>query len=56
VATRGTLITPVRVRFDYELTRADDEAPIAAGHTVHAALDPHGKPCRLPQRVREMFP
>ena len=56
IATSGTLITPVRVRFDYALSRAGDDTAIAAGHTVHAAVDPDGRPCRLPDRVREMFP
>lgn len=55
IATKGTLMTPVRVRFDYELTRAGDAAAIAAGHTVHAAVDTDGRPCRLPPRVRELF-
>ena len=27
----------------------------ASGRTVHAALDPSGRPCRLPARVREVF-
>jgi acyl-CoA thioesterase FadM len=27
----------------------------ATGRTVHAALDPSGRPCRLPERVREAF-
>jgi acyl-CoA thioester hydrolase len=56
IATSGTLVTPVRVRFDYALSRAGDDTAIAAGHTVHAAVDPDGRPCRLPDRVREMFP
>jgi acyl-CoA thioester hydrolase len=56
IATKGTLVTPVRVRFDYALSRAGDDTAIAAGHTVHAAVDPDGRPCRLPDRVREMFP
>jgi acyl-CoA thioester hydrolase len=56
IATNGTLVTPVRVRFDYALSRAGDDTAIAAGHTVHAAVDPEGRPCRLPDRVREMFP
>jgi acyl-CoA thioester hydrolase len=55
IRTRATLLTPVRIRFDYEVVRAADAAPRAAGHTVHAALDPSGRPCRLPARVREMF-
>jgi acyl-CoA thioester hydrolase len=56
IATNGTLVTPVRVRFDYALSRAGDDTAVAAGHTVHAAVDPDGRPCRLPDRVREMFP
>ncbi len=56
IATSGTLVTPVRVRFDYSLSRAGDDTAIAAGHTVHAAVDPDGRPCRLPDRVRGMFP
>lgn len=55
VATRGTLLTPVRIRFDYEVTRAADGAIAAAGHTVHASVDAGGKPCRLPSRVHEML-
>jgi acyl-CoA thioesterase FadM len=27
----------------------------ASGRTVHAALDASGKPCRLPDRIREVF-
>ena len=55
IATKGTLVTPVRVRFEYELTRAGDDAAIAGGHTVHAAVDTNGRPRRLPSRVRELF-
>jgi acyl-CoA thioester hydrolase len=54
VRTRATLLTPVRVRFDYEVIRPD-EAVAAAGYTVHAALNASGRPCRLPARVTEMF-
>ena len=45
IATRGNLVTPVRIRFDYEVV-------CAADGTV-AAVDVDGKPCRLPSRVRE---
>ena len=55
IRTRATLLSPVRVRFDYELLRAGEAEPAALGHTVHAALDPEGRPCRLPARVREML-
>ena len=52
VHTRATLLTPVRVRFDYELRVAGSGTLSATGYTVHAALGPSGKPCRLPDRVR----
>jgi len=55
ILTRATLLTPVRVRFDYEVRRASDGVLSAAGHTVHAAVDDGGKPCRLPSRIREML-
>ena len=55
IATRATLVTPIRIRFDYEVARRAHDAIAAAGYTVHAALDVNGKPCRLPSGVREMF-
>lgn len=54
IRTRATLVSPVRVRFDYEIVLGDN-ASAATGHTVHAALDAAGKPCRLPDRVRAML-
>ncbi len=55
VATRGTLVTPVRIRFDYEVSGRADGTIAAVGHTVHAAVDAHGKPRRLSSSIREMF-
>lgn len=55
IDARATLLTPVRIRFDYALTRAADGTPLAEGYTVHAGIDSAGKPCRLPARVREML-
>jgi acyl-CoA thioester hydrolase len=55
ILTRATLITPVRIRFDYDAVRRLDGVRVAEGYTVHAALDPAGRPCRLPQRVRAML-
>ena len=49
-----TLLTPVRIRFDYEVWRSGDAAPLATGHTVHAAMDPSGRPCRLPAPLQEL--
>ena len=55
IRTRATLLTAVRLRFDYDVVRASDDTISAAGHTVHAALDASGRPCRLPERVREIL-
>jgi acyl-CoA thioester hydrolase len=55
IATRASLLTPVRVRFDYEVTRVADITIAAVGHTIHAGVDTSGKPCRLPERVRELI-
>jgi acyl-CoA thioester hydrolase len=56
IRTRGTLLSPVRVRFDYEIWRAGEDAALACGHTVHAGMDRTGRPCRLPERVRALLP
>ncbi len=55
VATRATLMSPIRIRFEYEVTRAADGMLSATGYTVHAAVDAAGKPCRLPREVREIL-
>jgi acyl-CoA thioester hydrolase len=55
VRTVGTLVSPVRVRFAYEIVRPADAVTLATGHTVHAALDPAGRPCRLPDRLRTLL-
>jgi len=55
VKTTGALLSPVRVQFSYEIVRSSDEAVLATGHTVHASIDRNGRPCRLPDRVRELL-
>jgi acyl-CoA thioester hydrolase len=55
IRTRATLLTPVRIRFDYEVIRVADGSASASGHSVHAALNQAGRPCRLPERVLEML-
>lgn len=55
IRTRAALLSPVRVRFDYEVMRGGLPDVTATGHTVHAAVDSAGRPCRLPARVREML-
>jgi acyl-CoA thioester hydrolase len=55
VRTSGGMVSPVRVKFSYEVVRAADRTVLATGSTVHATLDRDGKPCRLPERVRALF-
>jgi acyl-CoA thioester hydrolase len=55
VRTAGTMLSPVRVQFTYQVVRASDAATLATGATVHATLDKAGRPCRLPTRVRALF-
>jgi acyl-CoA thioester hydrolase len=55
IRTTGAQISPVRLRFDYEVFRPSDGLTIARGHTVHASIDRGGRPCRIPPRARQLF-
>ena len=44
VRTTGALLSPVRVRFEYQVVRPADAATVAEGHTVHASVDGSGRP------------
>lgn len=55
IRVAGRLLSPARVQFDYEVVRRDDAVVLAAGHTIHAAVNRTGRPCRLPDRVRGLF-
>jgi acyl-CoA thioester hydrolase len=55
VRTEGRMLSPVRLEFSYTVVRREDEQVTASGRTVHASLDPSGRPCRLPDRIRQVF-
>ena len=55
VRTEGKMLSPVRMEFTYQVVGRADQTLAASGRTVHAALDPAGRPCRLPDRVRQVF-
>jgi acyl-CoA thioester hydrolase len=55
ISTTGTLLSPVRVRFDYEVWRPGEASPLAEGYTIHASLDRNGRPRRLPPPLLETF-
>jgi acyl-CoA thioesterase FadM len=43
------------MEFTYQVVRRADAAVTASGRTVHAAVAPNGRPCRLPERIRQVF-
>lgn len=49
------LLSPVRLRFEYEVRLGAAGPLAAAGWTEHAAVDIDGKPRRLPAYVRDLF-
>jgi acyl-CoA thioester hydrolase len=55
IRTRAEQVSPVRVKFDYDVVRRSDGVVLAAGHTVHAVMGPAGRPVRLPDRIRDLF-
>ena len=55
IKTRAKKLSPVRIQFDYEVTRRADAAVLAKGHTVHATVDRDGRPVRMPERVKDLF-
>ncbi len=55
VRTEGQMLSPVRLEFTYQVVRLEDQSMAASGRTVHAAVDLAGKPCRLPERIRQVF-
>jgi acyl-CoA thioester hydrolase len=55
VRTEGRMLTPVRMEFTYAIVRIGDAVLAATGRTVHATLDRDGRPCRLPDPIRQVF-
>lgn len=54
IRTRARLLSPARIRFDYELVRSGDGIA-AIGHTVHVAISRSGRACRLPSGIRQLL-
>lgn len=55
VVTQGRLVSPARVRFEYEVHRSADGVVTAVGSTEHAAVNAQGRPTRLPAHIQEML-
>jgi acyl-CoA thioester hydrolase len=55
IYARASLVSPARIRFDYDMRIAADGTLVATGHTEHAVLGAGGRPCRVPDRVRQVL-
>src|SRR3977135_806673 len=55
VKTTATVVSPVRMKFPSYVVRPPDDLLLATGYTVHASIDGGGRPCRLPDRVRQLL-
>jgi acyl-CoA thioester hydrolase len=55
VTARIARMTRVRMAFDYEVRREGEAAPLATGRTEHAVVDLRGRPCRLPEPLRQVL-
>ena len=55
ITARTRLVSPVRLRFDYEIRRVLDDLMLATGYTVHAGVNRDGRPCRLPDEVTRLL-
>lgn len=42
-----------RLRFESRVVLAETGRPVAEGHTIHALVDPAGKPIRIPEWIAE---
>ena len=51
----GELLSGARVQFRYEIARPSDGSVNATGRTVHASIDASGRPCRLPDYIKELL-
>ncbi len=55
IRTRATLLSPARVRFDYDIVPVGASEPSASGSTEHCGVDLVGRPRRLPLSLRRLF-
>jgi acyl-CoA thioester hydrolase len=55
IRARATLLSPARVRFDYDIVPIGAREPSASGWTEHCGIDPEGRPRRLPPVLRRLF-
>jgi acyl-CoA thioester hydrolase len=52
IRTRLETLSGARMSFSYTIHRDGEDAPLAVATTHHAAVDPTGRPRRLPEELR----
>lgn len=55
MTSRGSIVGRARLRVDNSIVQAATGTGVARGYTVHAIVDPTGKPIRPPAWVLELF-
>ena len=55
VRARATLLSPFRLRFDYDVVPVGAAEPSTTGWTEHCGVGLEGRPRRLPPLVRALF-
>ncbi|MCD4823331.1 MAG: acyl-CoA thioesterase [Phycisphaerae bacterium] len=49
LAVTAEMSGKARMRYDINITHAKTQSPVARGYTIHAIINPAGKPIRPPQ-------
>ena len=55
IRAKATLLSPARVRFDYQVVPSGAGEPFAVGWTEHCGVDLAGRPRRLPSALKRLF-
>jgi acyl-CoA thioester hydrolase len=55
IRAEGRVRSPVRMEFEYRAVLRPGGELLATGRTVHAAMSPDGRLCRLPDRIRTVM-
>lgn len=52
----GETIGHTRMRFPVNIVHAESRKPVCKGHTVHALVNKEGRPMRIPDWIRGIYP
>ena len=55
VRTKVGTLGRASLKFEYEVLREIDRTLLCTGHTVHACVNPEGKPVRMPAILTELL-